>query len=164
LEKGLDAFRFGVLTVSDTRCLDDDLSGQAIEDSLLNFGAFQIERSLCRDEIEEIQREILDLASRCDVVLTTGGTGFHPRDKTPEATAALLDRCAENLSEYIRLSGCGGSHQSYFSRGVAGVRGDTLIINLPGSPSGAREGVEALSKLLPHILSQLHGESEHSNP
>lgn len=159
--KGLETFRYGVLTVSDTRTLENDVSGQTIEDSLLNFGAIQVERAICRDEVEEIQREILDLASRCDVILTTGGTGFHPRDKTPEATLPLLDRFAGNLSEYIRLNGCGGSHQSYFSRGVAGVRGSSLIINLPGSPNGARESVEALSKLLPHILNQLHGESEH---
>lgn len=144
-----------MLTVSDTRTESTDKSGPEAEAALHTLGFQNIERKLCRDEIAEIQQNLQDLATRCKAVFTTGGTGFSPRDVTPEATAPLLDRRADNLSELMRLKGLEHTPFSYLSRGVAGVLGSTLIVNLPGSPAGARQGIEAIGQLLPLILEGL---------
>ena len=144
-----------MLTVSDTRNEATDKSGPEAEAALRALGFQSIERKLCRDEITEIQASLKDLATRCKAVFTTGGTGFSPRDVTPEATLPLLDRRADNLSELMRLKGLEHTPFSYLSRGVAGVMETTLIVNLPGSPAGARQGIEAIGQLLPLILEGL---------
>ena len=147
-----------MVTVSDTRTADSDKSGPAVEDALLELGALQIERTIVPDDADEIKRAILEMCSRCDVVFTTGGTGFAPRDVTPETTAALIERRADNITDLIRSAGIKKTAMASLSRGVAGIRDECLIINLPGSPSGARDGVETLGSVLPHLLSQLRGE------
>ncbi|HVT11152.1 MAG TPA: MogA/MoaB family molybdenum cofactor biosynthesis protein [Fimbriimonadaceae bacterium] len=152
--------RLGVLTVSDSRSTgeNEDLSGPAVVAALRLLGYEEFETAIVADEIEAIRDAILRLCANCQAVFTTGGTGFTPRDVTPEATLPLLDKRADNLSELIRLRGLEKTPMSHLSRGIAGVRGSTLIVNLPGSPKGAREGIEALGPLLGPILSALGGE------
>ncbi len=153
------ASRIGILTVSDTRTEATDLSGPAAEEVLRAIGFASFERAICRDQVEEIQSAISSLCASCDAVFTTGGTGFSPRDVTPEATAPLLERRADSLCELMRLHGLEKTSFSHLSRGIAGVRGKTLIVNLPGSPGGARDGVHAIGHLLEPILEALGGGS-----
>lgn len=150
--------RIGVITVSDTRSESDDLSGPATVEALRDLGYTCFERRMVRDEVVEIQSAILSLASICQLVFTTGGTGFSPRDVTPEATAPLLERRADNLVELMRYRGLKHTPLSHLSRGVAGVVRGTLVVNLPGSPKGAREGIEALAPLLKPILESMFGD------
>lgn len=155
--------RLGVITVSDTRTPADDRSGPAVMAALNALGYQRFEMRLVRDEVEEIQAAILELCETCLAVFTTGGTGFSHRDVTPEATAPLLDRRADSLTELMRLRGLEHTPFSHLSRGVAGTRGGTLIVNLPGAPKGARQGIEALAPLLDPIFSALRGEACSAN-
>lgn len=157
MEEGLGGYRFGVLTVSDTRTPETDASGPAVADVLLAAGAVQIESDIVCDDVAAIQGALSELISRCDAVFTTGGTGFSPRDVTPEATAPLLDRWAHSLVELIRLKGSEETIFAHASRGIAGIAGQTLVVNMPGSPAGAAQAVAALLPILPHLLGQLSG-------
>ncbi len=154
------AARIGILTVSDTRSAGqaEDLSGPAARASLKGLGFEDFEERLVPDEIHSIQTALRDLCTRCQAVFSTGGTGFSPRDVTPEATLPLLDRRADNLAELLRLRGLEHTPLSHLSRGVAGMRGATLIVNLPGSPKAVRQGIQALAPLLPEILAALAGD------
>lgn len=151
--------RFGILTVSDSRSAGkaEDASGPALEEALRALGYTDFERRIVPDEIPAIQGALLSLCECCDAVFSTGGTGFSPRDVTPEATAPLLERRADSLMELLRLRGLEHTALSHISRGVAGTRGATLVLNLPGSPKAVRQGIEALAPLLPEILSALTG-------
>lgn len=148
----------GILTVSDTRKARDDESGPQTVAALEKLGFTEFTTRIVRDELSEIQAAILELCETCTFVFTSGGTGFTPRDVTPEATAPLLEKRADSLVELMRLRGLEHTPLSHLSRGVAGVRGSTLIVNLPGSPKGARQGIEALAPLLPGILGSLTGD------
>lgn len=152
--------RIGIVTVSDTRSAGtaEDWSGPAVEQALRALGFTAFESRVVPDEIAAIQAMLMTLCDTCCAVFTTGGTGFAPRDVTPEATLPLLERLAPNLAEIMRLRGLEITPLSHLSRGIAGTRGCTLIVNLPGSPKAAREGVEALGPLLPHIFNALIGE------
>lgn len=154
------ASRIGILTVSDTRSRGEamDLSGPAAAEALRAVDFADFEFAIVPDEVDAIQSAIVRLCKVCDAVFTTGGTGFTPRDVTPEATAPLLDKRADNLMELIRMRGLEHTPLSHLSRGVAGVCGDVLIVNLPGSPKAARQGIEALAPLLPDILATLKGD------
>lgn len=157
----MSGYRFAILTVSDTRTLDTDASGNAIEEQLRAVGATEVERRLVPDEREQITRAIIELSEGRDMVVTTGGTGFAPRDVTPEATLDALDRVAEGIAQLLRQRGAESTPFAWLSRGVAGTRGRTLVVNLPGSPTGAREGVEALAPILHHLLEQVRGGGQH---
>lgn len=150
----------GVITVSDSRSAgtNEDLSGPAVLAALRELGYAEFETAIVPDDPNRIQGAILRMCGNCQAVFTTGGTGFTPRDVTPEATLPLLERRADNLSELMRLRGLEKTPLSHLSRGIAGINGSTLIVNLPGSPKAAREGIEALAPLLPAILSALAGE------
>lgn len=149
--------RIGIVTVSDSRFAGDrvDESGPAIMKALKPFGFELFDSALVPDEIDAIQTVLKELSQTCQIVFTTGGTGFAPRDITPEATAPLLDKRADNLCELLRLKGLEHAKLSHMSRGVAGVRGGCLIVNLPGSPKACRQGIDALAPLLPEIIASL---------
>jgi len=151
--------RAAVLTVSDgvhhgTR---EDRSGDALEE-LLGEDGFAVERRVVPDEQDEIAAAIADLAGNAAVVLTTGGTGFAPRDVTPEATRGVLDREAPGVAEAIRADARSRTPHALLSRGLAGLRGATLVVNLPGSPGGCRDGYAVLRPALVHGLELAAGD------
>jgi molybdenum cofactor synthesis domain-containing protein len=135
-----------------------DRSGQALADGLQALGFTVDGPHVCRDEVAslvEVLREAV--TSGADVVLTTGGTGLSPTDVTPEATRAVVDRDAPGIADAVRRYGEPTVPTSVLSRGVAGTAGRTLIVNLPGSTGGVRDGLAVLGPLLPHVVSQLRG-------
>jgi molybdopterin adenylyltransferase len=153
--------RAGVLTVSDgvAEGTREDRSGDALEE-LLSAAGFEVERRVVPDERDAIAGAVVALADTTQVVLTTGGTGLGPRDVTPEATMQVLDRAAPGIAEALRSDSIAKTPHGLLSRGIAGVRGSTLVVNLPGSPGGCRDGFAVLQPALPHALQLLAGETQ----
>jgi molybdopterin adenylyltransferase len=149
-----------VLTVSDGVHLGqrEDTSGDLLE-RLLREEDFEVSRRVVPDERDSIASAIGELASDVLLVLTTGGTGFAPRDVTPEATRAVLDREAPGIAEAIRTDALSRTPHALLSRGVAGLLGPTLVVNLPGSPGGCRDGFEVLRPALRHGLELASGDT-----
>jgi molybdopterin adenylyltransferase len=155
-----------VITVSD-RCSQgegEDLSGPAVIQELESEG-FEVEEVpvVVPDEREVIQDAIRDAAARAGLVVTTGGTGIAPRDVTPEATQAVCDRLVPGIPELMRLEGRQRTFRAPLSRGVCGTIGSTLVLNLPGRPSGAVASLRIVQHLLPHTLELLAGETRHTD-
>src|SRR6266516_4115867 len=160
--------RIGILTVSDLGAVGQraDTSGDAILDWATKRGYEVVVRSVVSDETDRIAGKLVRWAdsNEVDVVLTTGGTGLTERDVTPEATAAILDREAEGIAEAIRAASGPGFPRAWLSRGRAGTRGKTLIINLPGSTNGVNEGLAMLDQFLEHAVDLIGGNTTHDEP
>jgi molybdenum cofactor biosynthesis protein B len=149
-----------VLTVSDGvhAGVREDRSGDLLEELLAGEG-FEVARRVVADDPEAISEAIEGLSQEASIVLTTGGTGFAPRDVTPEATRDVLDREAPGIAEAIRADARARTPHALLSRGVAGLRGATLVVNLPGSPGGCRDGFEVLRPALRHGLELAAGDT-----
>ena len=152
--------RFGVVCVSD-RCAagtHEDKSGPRILELIAPLAQASLYR-LVPDEKAQIAQTLIELADtqKVDVILTTGGTGFAPRDVTPEATMAVVDRLAPGISEAIRMKSLAVTNRAMLSRAVSGIRGKTLIINLPGSPKAVKESLGFIIGALDHGLKILRG-------
>lgn len=153
--------RVTILTISDSvaRGEREDASGPALVQRVRELG-WQVTSALrCSDDPAGLRSQLRELADsrRMDVILTTGGTGLGPRDNTPEATADIAERAVPGIAEQIRRIGAEATPTALLSRGVSVVRHRTLIINLPGSPKGAVESLDAIAALLPHAVEILNG-------
>jgi len=150
-----------VLTISDgvSAGVREDTSGDVLEELLRGEG-FEIARAVVTDDAEVISGAIRRLADEgAAVVLTTGGTGFAPRDVTPEATRTVVEREAPGIAEAIRADALARTPHALLSRGIAGLRGATLVVNLPGSPGGCRDGFEVLRPALRHGVELAAGDT-----
>jgi molybdopterin adenylyltransferase len=159
----------GIITVSDkaSRGEREDLGGPAIREMMLAAGAAIGEYVIVPDEIDEIAGQIQRMADErhLDLVLTTGGTGLAARDVTPQATRGCLDYDVPGIAEAMRAASLSKTPAAMTSRAISGVRGTTLIINLPGSPKGVRECLEVVLPALPHAVGLLRGEvGDHQRP
>lgn len=155
--------RAAVVTASDSRAHDDDASGQRLVELLTEFGAEVREKLVLTDDLDELRQTIYVLTERAniDLILTTGGTGFGPRDNTPEATRSVIDREAPGIAEALRRETSAKSPMAMLSRGIAGIRGGTLIVNLPGSPKAVEECFEVLRPVLRHAVDLVRGDTRH---
>jgi molybdopterin adenylyltransferase len=162
-EAALNGTSAALLTVSDScsRGEKADLSGPAVAEALERRNFRVVARGVVADERAAIQEKLIELCRSARLVVTTGGTGIAPRDVTPEATSAVCDRLVEGIAEQMRMQGVRKTRFAALSRAVCGVRGTSLILNLPGSPAGAVESLESVMDLLPHALELIAGRTAH---
>jgi len=153
--------RVSIITVSDSVATGkyQDQSGPALANRCRELGWKVASSHVLADDRDSIETLLMRIAAsnEADAILTTGGTGVGPRDVTPEATVAIAERLIPGFSEHMRAEGMKKTERALLSRGAAGIRNQTLIINLPGSPKGAVESLDAIAGLLPHAVAVLHG-------
>ena len=154
-----------IVTISDTRKPENDLSGDRLAELAEEAGCRVVERLVVSDDLENIKQELSRLTNTTEValVLTTGGTGFAPRDNTPEATRAVIEREAPGIAEAMRRETSVKTPMAMLSRGIAGIAGQTLIINLPGSPKAVEECFEIIHPVLRHAVNLVKGETRHED-
>ena len=154
----LNSIKTAVITVSDTRTAADDASGDRLAGLLTEYGAEIVERMIVSDDLTDLRNTLYALTEREDInlIITTGGTGFGPRDNTPEATRAVIER------EAMRRESAAKHPMAMLSSGVCGIRGTTLIVNLPGSPKGVQECFDVIRPVLKHAVGLVVGETGHS--
>ena len=154
-------FKVAVLTSSDrcSRGETEDLSGKLAGDMIKTAGGEVVARDVVPDDAARIKERLLHYCDglKVDIVLTTGGTGFGPRDITPEASVKVIERVIPGFPELMRAEGLRKTKKAALSRGICGIRGNTIIINLPGSPKAVKESLEAVLDLIPHALEMLEG-------
>jgi molybdenum cofactor synthesis domain-containing protein len=151
-----------VITLSDkgSRGEREDLAGPAIREMLGGIDAEVLHYEVIPDEKELIKAKLIEYSNRVDLIITTGGTGLSPRDVTPEATREVIDREIPGIAEAMRREGLRKTRRAMLSRAVAGVRGSTLIINLPGSPKAVKEGLESVMDVLVHAVEKIKGSTD----
>jgi len=152
-----------VITVSDSRTEATDVSGVTLVELLLGIGAEIVEKIIVSDDFEDLRQTLFALTMREDanLIITTGGTGFSERDNTPEATSAVIEKEANGMAEAMRFETAKNTPMAMLSRGVCGIRNQTLIVNLPGSPKGVTECFEVIRPVLPHAVNLLAGNTKH---
>ncbi|MCL5062039.1 MAG: MogA/MoaB family molybdenum cofactor biosynthesis protein [Nitrospiraceae bacterium] len=150
-----------VLTLSDkgSKGEREDKSGPAIAGAIKGFGEVKY-YDILPDERDLIRQRLLEYVNKVDLILTTGGTGLSPRDVTPEATVDVIEREIPGIAEAMRMEGLKKTNRAMLSRAVAGVRGQTLIINLPGSPTAVKENLEVILDVIPHAIEKIKGSTE----
>jgi molybdenum cofactor synthesis domain-containing protein len=155
--------RAAILTASDSRTEGNDVSGDELTRLLEEVGAEIVERGIVSDDLRILREALYTLTERPDInlILTTGGTGFAHRDNTPEATRAVIDREAPGIAEAMRRETASKTPMAMLSRGIAGIRNGTLIINFPGSPKGVVECFEVIRPVLHHAVELLSGHTAH---
>lgn len=155
-----------VITVSDSAFSGkrEDLSGPAVSDRLDAAGFQVLGSAIVADEHAQIKDALLDACRSADLIVTTGGTGVAPRDITPEVTKEVCEKLIDGVPERMRAEGLKHTPLAPLSRALCGTRGNRLILNLPGSPKGAIQSLEAVLELLPHIIDLLHGKTDHPKP
>ena len=158
-----EALTAAVLTVSDSSARGEraDLSGPAVAAALQKNNFTIVATEIVPDEQPAIQNALVRLAGKARFVATTGGTGIAARDVTPEATRAVCDRLLEGVAERMRAEGAKKTRFAALSRAICGVRGTSVILNLPGSPAGAVDSLESVVDLIPHALQLLSGNTKH---
>jgi molybdopterin adenylyltransferase len=151
--------RIGILTMSDKGSRGEriDESGSLIKELTRELGDVVV-YEIIPDEKELIKKKLVEYSEKVDLILTTGGTGLSPRDVTPEATMEVIDRFIPGIGEAMRYEGLKKTPRAMLSRAVAGVRGKTLIINLPGSPRAVRENLEVILSAIPHAIEKIQGD------
>ena len=152
-----------VVSVSDTRNNADDVSGDLLVRLFAENGIDVLEKLIVPDELAGLRDTLFMLAGRDDVdlIITTGGTGFGPRDNTPEATRAVIEREAPGIAEAMRRESARFTELAMLSRGICGIRGESLIVNLPGSPKAVQQCFEVIAPVLPHAVSLIRGKTAH---
>jgi molybdenum cofactor synthesis domain-containing protein len=157
--------RCAVLTISDSACagIRQDASGPAVAARLAQAGHAIVHQEVLPDELEQIASKLSELAhaGECDAIFTTGGTGLSARDVTPEATFSVIEREIPGFGELMRAEGLKYTRRAALSRSTAGTLARTVIVNLPGSPKGAVESLDAILDLVPHVVELLQGRTEH---
>jgi molybdenum cofactor synthesis domain-containing protein len=153
--------KVAILTVS-TSCFRkerEDKSGKVLEEICKDFGFKILKKEIVPDDKNLIRNKLKSCCDKlkADVVLTTGGTGLGPFDITPEATFEISERIVPGISELMRIEGIKKTKRASLSRGISGIRGKTLIVNLPGSPEGAIESINAILEIIPHAIKMIHG-------
>ncbi len=152
--------RIAILTMSDKGSKGEriDESGQVIKDMVKDIGDVLL-YEVIPDEKELIKKKLIEYSEKVDLILTTGGTGLSPRDVTPEATMEVIDRLIPGIAEAMRYEGLKRTPRAMLSRAVAGVRGKTLIINLPGSPRAVAENLEVILPVIGHAIEKIQGDT-----
>jgi len=152
-----------IVTVSDTRTTETDVSGDRLAALLIEYGAEVTGKLIVSDDLEDLRNTLFVLTENpeIDLIMTTGGTGLAPRDYTPEATRSVIDREVPGIAEAMRAESLASTKMAMLSRAVCGVRNSTLIINLPGSPKGVEGCFEVVRPILRHAVDLIAGKTNH---